>query len=87
MACFDLDSGKKFNKCTEIIKIYDFNQLVEKYLQIEQEYLSIINQIEMPMTNIHQEFLKETFGKFTKKSEEYSEMLSKQPNLFTFHIH
>lgn len=38
LASYDLFADKKLNKCKEIVKLFDGNQLAEKYLQIEYEY-------------------------------------------------
>ena len=49
--------SSKLKRCDEIVKEYDVDQLVEKYLQIEHEYQTVMTQVELPMTNIHKEFL------------------------------
>lgn len=57
LASYDLFADRKLNKCKEIVKLFNGNQLAEKYLQIEYEYQSVMNKVELPMTNIHQDYL------------------------------
>jgi hypothetical protein len=42
LPCFDLMSSK-LKRCDEIVKEYDVSQLIEKYLQIEHEYQTVMN--------------------------------------------